>query len=155
MKKLVKTVLELPAGEVFLAGLDQNLEDSAWQQIDETHPQFELKQLLDYLQIDRLTIPCLLPPANQAREKLISEIMRPAAASDYWRQLAGSLDTKAVDGINLIECDDPRTEALTIAVLIRRALETPERTKASARERQARRLGSSIRTSASSSSRLR
>ena len=128
MKKLVKTVLELPAGEVFLAGLDQNLEDSAWQQIDETHPQFELKQLLDYLQIDRLAIPCLLPPANPAREKLISEIMRPAAASDYWRQLAGSLDTKAVDGINLIECDDPRTEALTIAVLIRRALETPGRT---------------------------
>lgn len=54
--------------------------------------------------------------------------MRPAAASDYWRQLAGSLDTKAVDGINLIECDAPRTEALTIAVLIRRALETPGRT---------------------------
>ena len=130
MKLLVKTVLELPKGEIYLAGLDTCLEDDAWNQIDESHPQFEFKQLLDYLQLNRHQIKPLIAPRCSLREKFISEIMRPATCSHRWRQIEGNLNIKAVEGIRLIECTDARTEALTIAVLIRCALEKPEQTVA-------------------------
>lgn len=128
MKQMVKTVSELPFGEIYLAGLDQYLETEAWQKIDETHPQYELKQLLDYLQIERETIPNLVTPPNPQREKLISEMMRPALCSHQWRHLGNTISSAAVDGIQLIECDDQRTEALTIAILIRQLLETAGKT---------------------------
>ena len=130
MKQLVQTVLDLPCGEVYLSGLDTLLEDDAWEAIDETHPQYELKQLLDYLKISRHQVSLLSPPANLQREKLISEIMRPATTSNRWLNLKNTLDDKAFSGLNLLECDDDKTEALTIAVLIRRLLQTPSKTAA-------------------------
>lgn len=128
MKFMVKVVSELENGEIYLAGLDKYLDDESWQSIDETHPQFELKQLLDYLRVERSDVKDLLLPVNEEREKFISEIMRPAVCSNQWRNLDGCLSLKAVDGIRLVECDDSRTEALSIAVLIRKALETKEKT---------------------------
>ena len=128
MKLFVKTVLDLNHGEVFLSGLDKYLEDDAWQKIDETHPQYELKQLLDYLQIDRSRVKDLCPPQNPEREKFISEIMRPAVCSDQWRNLNNKISATAVSGLKIVECKDTRSEALTISVLIRKCLETPEKT---------------------------
>lgn len=130
MKNLVKTVINLPQGEVYLAGLDTLLEDAAWEKIDETHPQFEFKQLLDFLQISRHDVTPLVPPVNAKREKFISEIMRPAASSDTWLKLKGCLDNEAVSGLKLLECDDTKTEALSIAIIIRKILETPAKTAA-------------------------
>lgn len=130
MKHLVKTVLELPHGEIYLAGLDTLLEDDAWEQVDETHPQYELKQLLDYLQITRSQVTPLILPSNQDREKFISEIMRPASTSHHWLDLKGNIDNKAISGIHLIECDDDKTESISVAILIRRILETSGKTAA-------------------------
>lgn len=130
MKQLVKTVLELPHGEIYLAGLDTVLEDAAWEQLDESHPQFEFKQLLDYLQLNRRQIKPLIAPQNLQREKLVSEIMRPAASSYHWRTLKDKLSLSAAKGLHLVECADSRSEALTIALLIRQVLDTPETTVA-------------------------
>ncbi len=129
MKLLVKTVLSLPNGEIYLAGLDKDLEDEAWNEIDESHPQFEIKQLLDFLKISRSSINNLIPPQNIYREKLISEIMRPASHSHKWRSIT-PLPFEAVDGIKLIECKDSRIEALTIAAILRETLEKTSQTAA-------------------------
>ena len=128
MKAFIKTVLSLPKGEVYLAGLDKILDEKSWELIDETHPQFELKQLLDFLKITREEIPNLCAPKNIEREKFISEILRPASCSDQWRSLKGKMASDAFEGIKIIEAKDSRLEALSIAVLIRKALETPEKT---------------------------
>ena len=130
-KQLVKTVLNLPNGEVWLYGLDSCLEDSGWAQIDENHPQFELKELLDYLQIDRGSIINLPQKTFSSRERLVSEIMRPAAASAEWRSLSSNpLPKENFEGIHLLNCDDIRQEAQAIALLIRNTLEMPEKTAA-------------------------
>lgn len=128
MKFMVKVVSELPYGEICLAGLDKYLDDEGWLSIDETHPQFELKQLLEYLKIDRRFVRDLTEPANAEREKFISEVMRPAVCSHKWRNLSGTISKKSVEGIRLLECDDSRTEALAVAAVIRRALETKGKT---------------------------
>ena len=131
MKELLKTILALPNGEVILYGLDKNLDAESWEKIDETHPQFELKALLDYLQIDRLAVKDLRPAQNPGREILISELMRPAQTTDLWRSTAAErIDPQALDGLHLLDCRDVREEALAIALLMRETLETPEKTAA-------------------------
>ncbi len=139
MKKLVKTVLHLPQGDIYLAGLDKLLDDNAWQQIDEAHPQFEIKALLEYLQIDRSEVADLISPPLLPRERLISEIMRPSACSDVWRNSTVKLPYESIENVHLLETANLREEALAISVLMRQtlnsskqtiALVTPERTLA-------------------------
>ncbi len=130
MRELAGAVASLPQGSVVLGGLDRNLDDESWAAVDETHPQFELKQLLEFLQLDRRQVQELIPPRNPAREKLISETMRPAATTDRWRKLRLSEADKAVEGLHIVNCRDIRQEALAIALIMRQTLETPEKTAA-------------------------
>lgn len=129
MQKLAKTIYLLPKGEIILYGLDKLLDTNAWKAIDESHPQFELKKLLEYLEIERNDIPDIIAPKNLARERFISEIMRPAAQTDSWRNLHSmQQDEINSDGIHLINCADIREEAANIALIMRHTLETPEKT---------------------------
>lgn len=131
LKKAVKTVAEFADGEVYLYGLDKYLDDNAWQKIDENHPQYELKKLLDYLNISRDSVPDLNNGEPSLREKLTGEIMRPAAASDAWRNLSAEMFPKEMfDNIKLVDCDDLRQEAKTIALIMRQTLEEKEKTAA-------------------------
>ncbi len=47
--ELLGVVATLPNGNVVLPGLDRHLDDAAWQLVDQTHPQFGMKQLLERL----------------------------------------------------------------------------------------------------------
>ena len=131
MKELVKTVAEMPNGSVWLSGIDKYLDDFSWDMIDETHPQFELKQLLDFLNVSRYEIPDIGTPANSEREKLFSETMCPADSTDKWRNLSvDNFDSSTLDGLKIINCRDSREEAMVIASIMRQNLETPEKTTA-------------------------
>ncbi len=131
MKELVKTVLSLPKGEVYLAGVDKFLSDEDWNEITETHPQYELKELIDFLKIERKDIQNLVPPYNIELEALVSEIMRPAKVSDKWLDLAGkTFSPQAWGGIELINCADIREEALAIALIMRKVIDDEGRTAA-------------------------
>ena len=131
MRRLVKDVLELKNGEVILSGLDKFLDDESYAQIDETHPQFELKRLLDYLKISRFEVRDFCSSKNVEREKLAAEIMRPAKETHKWRDIkARNISSSALDGVEVLKCADIRQEALAIALMMRQSLETPEKTAA-------------------------
>ncbi len=131
MRKMVKTVLELPNGELWLSALDRKLDDESWAALDETHPQFELKQLLDYLDIPRELVTEALLPENSKREAFVSEVMRPASVTNRWLEIGQKgFDETAWRGINLLNCSDLREEALAIALIMREVLATPEKTAA-------------------------
>lgn len=131
MKNLVKTILGLEKGELILAGLDKNLDDESWAEIDETNPQYELKDLLDYLKVDRRDVADYVAANNPDREIFISEIMRPAKTTDKWRDIKNKhLSREAFDGLQVISCPDIRQEALSIALIMRENLEIPEHTTA-------------------------
>ena len=71
-----------------LPGLDQALDDAAWDAVDETHPQFGLKRLLARIGIARDAVapwPTVADRRLAARNRLVSEGMRPAATTDRWR----------------------------------------------------------------------
>lgn len=131
LKQLLKTIKNLPNGEIYFYGLDKQLEDEAWEQADESHPQYELKQLLEFLQISRFEVKDAVKPHNAARENLVSEMMRPALSTLEWRSLsADSLPSEATENLRLITTEDMGQEASAIAVIMRDTLNTASKTAA-------------------------
>ena len=129
--KMLNVIQHLPKGEIYFAGIDCLADDEYWNAVDDSHPQFELKELLTLLNISRSQISDIVPPANVEREKFISELMRPASVSDKWRQLSHKIDLeKAVSGISYVNCNTQRDEALAIALKMRQILDIPEKTVA-------------------------
>ena len=132
--KLLRVIAGLPHGALVLPGLDRSLDEKSWQALDPGHPQFGLKQLLDSIGAGRGAVQDWHAPApNPAREMLLRETLRPAPTTDAWRALADAGDTQiatGLQGVTLVAAADPAEEALTIALALRRTLETEGRTAA-------------------------
>jgi ATP-dependent helicase/nuclease subunit B len=147
--ELIATIAHLPHGAVVLPGLDSDLDEESWQLIagDDkkkiapapAHPQFAMQALLARIGIARADVETLGTPCR--RERIVSEALRPAAATDRWRQVsadetfAAHADA-ALQTLTVIEAANPEEEALAIAVALREAvhdgktaaLVTPDRT---------------------------
>ncbi len=65
----------------------------------------------------------------EVRVRLLSDVMRPADATDQWHRTRVMHDS-ALQGLARIECPGPREEAGVIALVLREALETPGKTAA-------------------------
>ena len=128
---MLKVVSNLPNGELYFYGIDNYADNLYWSAIDESHPQFELKELLQHLGIDRKQVMNVQDPIHPERELFLSEIMRPAAVSDVWQKISFHTNLlSASKGINLIETHNQRDEALAIALKMRETLTFPEKTAA-------------------------
>ena len=131
---LLKVIAGLPRGAVVLPGLDQMMDDASWQETlaDESHPQHGMHRLLRTIGIDRQEVR-LLPGIASERPStprlwLASELMRPAATSDRWRDIlaqSGASLPRALEGLQIIEAPDEAREALAIALILRSVLERP------------------------------
>ena len=140
---LLAVVARLPRGEVVLPGLDRDMDEESWAALDDPHPQFGLKRLIEKIGVARSTVRDWPgPPADDPapdRSALVREAMRPAATTDAWRRsgpVVGSptggkpLGAAALDGLSRIDAPTAREEAAAIALVMRHALETPGRTVA-------------------------
>ncbi|MGA2124734.1 MAG: double-strand break repair protein AddB [Xanthobacteraceae bacterium] len=149
---LLHTVARLPHGAVVLPGLDTDLDAPSWALIGGSreggsaqepvpgHPQFAMQALLARLGIGRDAVTVLAAPAAHGRERLLSEALRPAGATERWKdRLDGPVVAAAVEHIAVIEAANSEEEALAIAVALREAIEvagaraalvTPDRTLA-------------------------
>ncbi|MDD9914433.1 MAG: double-strand break repair protein AddB, partial [Rhodospirillaceae bacterium] len=124
---LLAAVAALPNGRVVLPGL--LYDPTSWEAVhrDQSHPQHNLARLLDRLKQPPETVQTWMdtpPPAP--RTALIAEVMRPAETTQAWRAL-GDLATDALAGIDRIDCADSAEEASVIALILRHALEVPEK----------------------------
>ena len=126
--EVLRVIEELPKGEIYFSGIDTFADDTYWSYVDETHPQFELKELLNKLEVNRKEIVDIIPPKNPLKEQFISELMRPAEVSDEWRRLENKIDVDTVlQGMEVINCDTERDEATAIALKMREVLTYPEK----------------------------
>ncbi|MFG1343754.1 double-strand break repair protein AddB [Xanthobacter autotrophicus DSM 431] len=136
--RLLAAIAHLPRGAVVLPGLDQDLDEASFARITDArdpapdHPQYGLARLLGRLGLKRGAVVPLAPPAAFGRELLMSEALRQAETSDLWARLPERLPApdlaRAMAGLSVVEADDPRAEALAIALLLRDSLERPEET---------------------------
>lgn len=131
---LLKDIAALPNGAIVLPGLDRELDGESWSRLDEGHAQYGMKQLLEYIGVDRETVrdwPGAV--ANPARAELLRETLRPAPTTDAWRALSENGDAGIAQGLDdlfLIEAAHPAEEAAAIALVLRHALETKKATAA-------------------------
>ncbi|WP_238123719.1 MULTISPECIES: double-strand break repair protein AddB [unclassified Xanthobacter] len=136
--RLLKAISRLPQGAVVLPGLDLDLEDEAFAllldpaQSAPDHPQYGLAKLLKTLELTRADVVPLAP--GGPRVLLLSEAMRQAETSDLWARLPERLPeaarAEATARLTIVEADDPRQEALAVALLLRETLERPGETAA-------------------------
>ncbi|WP_339633209.1 double-strand break repair protein AddB [uncultured Sneathiella sp.] len=130
---LLKTVAEMPNGTVVLPGLDRQLDEKSWNAVrnDATHAQHGLALLLDKLGLSRDDVSDLTDESARtstaARTSLLAEVLRPAETSDQWQQ-AKAPDKEALSGLRKLDCLDAQSEAQSIALLLREALETEGKT---------------------------
>ncbi len=119
-------------GAVVLPGLDREIDEASLEEIEPTHPQFGLNQVLRLLEIAPSEV-MLWPGATptdtaSARARLIATAMRPPTAPPP--VLEDTVLRRALDGVCRIDCAGPREEASTIALLLREALELEAKTAA-------------------------
>ncbi len=140
--ELVRVVAALDNGAVILHGLERSCDPAQWAAIeqDEAHPQYLLASLLrafeltpadirDWPEPPPATISSDDDAARAGRLRLVNEAMRPAQTTDAWRDLPEA-PGPALAGLSRYDCAGAHEEALTIALLLRRKLETPAATAA-------------------------
>ncbi len=135
--RLIGVIAELPKGCVVLPGLDLLMDEAVWRVIDDPHPQSGLKHLLETgLNLDRRAVkdwPGVRGGGDRARSDIINVALRPAAATDSWRDWAQALKanaddlTQALAGLSLVEAEDDEREADAIALKIREVVSKPGR----------------------------
>jgi len=143
--RLMSVVANMPQGMVVLPGLQNELPDKVWNSIDARHPQSSLKGLLGVMDIARQDVP-LWPWVVDAddralarkRRRILAEALVPVDATGDWLERIETLtagegadvfDT-ALESLSLIEAQNDGEEALSIALIMREALETEGRTAA-------------------------
>ncbi|MBU2152504.1 MAG: double-strand break repair protein AddB [Alphaproteobacteria bacterium] len=141
-RALLIAVAAAPKGAVVLPGLDQDLADKAWAKVDVQHPQGALRRLLDEAKVAKREV-ALWPASIRAesagrwRRRIVNEALRPAEETADWLQVIETLKAEdpnaIVDGLSGLSLVSARTEdeaATVTALLLREALETPDRTAA-------------------------
>ncbi|WP_343612804.1 double-strand break repair protein AddB [Novosphingobium sp.] len=144
---LLRVVSELPEGGVVLPDLDLTLDDAVWDELGQaghpdepggapfgrsdaaTHPQYHLKLLLNRMGVARGEVqlwqrsgPASAPPE---RARAISNLFLPPQASARWVDLPEK--QRRLANVRLMESGHPGEEAQAIALLMREALEKPEK----------------------------
>ncbi|RGP40816.1 hypothetical protein BPTFM16_01108 [Altererythrobacter insulae] len=147
LARMLKTIAQLPSGAVVLPDLDLSMSNDAWDELGSaghatdpaelpftareaaTHPQYHLKLLLNRMGVARGEVqqwhrkgPAAAPPE---RTHAISSLFLPPEASKSWIGL--SAEKRRLSGVKTLTCATNEDEAQAIAILVRQALETPER----------------------------
>lgn len=144
---LLRRIALLPTGMVVFAGLDQHMDDPAWDAIGpfdadpvtgrapmahESHPQYALKRLLDGMSATRDDVAQWRwgseHDARAVRGRNISNAMLPPRLTSRWRDL--KTPDRSLAGVEALEVATPGEEAQAIAIALREALETEKRTAA-------------------------
>ena len=139
---LVARVARMPAGMVVLPGLWLSglFSNEEWEALgpddvgrgEATHPQFQLKLLLDRLGVGRGEVRAWRwsagPSSSPARAKAVANAMAAPQFSQKWQTLAAS--ERRLSDIRLAELPDAAAEAQAISLALRQALEVPGKTAA-------------------------
>ncbi len=133
---LMRAVAQLPQGAIILPGFDH---DTEWSSLHtakgkhppEDHPQYRFVKLMQELALkpEEIAPWSAAQPPSPARNRLVSLSLCPAPVTDRWLGIGPKLTNikDATDGLTLVEAPTPRTEALAIAMRLRKAVDEGKR----------------------------
>ena len=147
LARMLRVIADLPNGAVILPDLDLSMSDEAWEELGRagaspepggavfgksdalTHPQYHLKLLLQRMGIAREEVRHWhrkgMSASEPQRSHAISSLFLPPQASQSWITLAA--DKRRLSGVRLMTSATSEEEAQAIALLVREALEEPEK----------------------------
>ncbi|MFU7529629.1 double-strand break repair protein AddB [Qipengyuania sp. ASV99] len=147
LARMLRVIAGLPGGAVVLPDLDLSLSEDAWAELGRagaspepggqtfgardalTHPQYHLKLLLGRMGVARAEVRPWhrkgLSAAPPARSRAISSLFLPPQASKAWIDLDS--DERRLSGVRIMTNATGEEEAQAIALIVREALETPEK----------------------------
>ncbi|CAK7192320.1 hypothetical protein COMNV_00513 [Commensalibacter sp. Nvir] len=123
---LLNSVLQLPNGKLIISNLQKDLPEDIWNSLPLTHPYAEMAKMLRSLGISRKDFQCWedsnLALVSQERIYAFHQSLLPAELLEQWFDNSIPVHLK---GCYLSEPFDQQHEAVSIALAIRDALETP------------------------------
>lgn len=147
LARLLRVIADLPQGAVVLPDLDTDMSEEAWAELGRagaasepggdifglrdatTHPQYHLKLLLNRMGIAREEVRRWhrrgIAAAEPARSRAISALFLPPQASRSWVGLP--TEKRRLAGVRVMVSASIEEEAQAIALLVREALEQPEK----------------------------
>ncbi|MBT8432975.1 MAG: double-strand break repair protein AddB, partial [Altererythrobacter sp.] len=147
LARMLRRIADLPNGAVILPDLDLSMPENGWDELgragrspepDElpfsareaaTHPQYHLKLLLHRMGVAREEVRQWhrkgMSAAPPERSHAISSLFLPPEASKAWVDLPA--DKRRLSGVKTLACATLEDEAQAIAILVREALEQPEK----------------------------
>ena len=115
---------------VILPGVDLDIPDDLYEDIDPSHPQWAMRQLLRAMAIDRAEVKSIDPKEPMLRVSLFQSALAPSRASENW--FKDSFRTIAPEtlysGVRLVEASGRREEAAAIALALREIVATKSKT---------------------------
>ncbi|WP_353283693.1 PD-(D/E)XK nuclease family protein [Wolbachia endosymbiont (group A) of Pogonocherus hispidulus] len=106
-KSLIKAIYGLPFGKIILPNLNLKIKEKDWKSLDKKHYQYCLKDLLDYLKVDRRDVSCLNTIENEI--------------TDYVFDTTADLSKvggRSIENIEVITCDSREEEAQVTSLII-------------------------------------
>lgn len=147
LARMLRVIADLPDGAVILPDLDLAMDEEAWGELGLagqsnepggpvfargdalTHPQYHLKLLLNRMGVNREEVDQWhrkgIGAAPPERTHVISSLFLPPEASKAWVDLEAR--KRRLSGVRLLTAPTSEEEAQSIALLVREALEAPER----------------------------
>lgn len=147
LAQMLRVIADLPQGAVILPDLDLTMSDEAWEELGLagqarepggpafargdalTHPQYHLKLLLNRMGVNRAEVQAWhrkgISAAPPERSHAISSLFLPAKASKAWVDLPS--EKRRLSGVRLLTSPNGEAEAQALALMVREALDTPER----------------------------
>lgn len=145
LAEMLRTISQLPQGAVVLPDFDLSMEPAVWEELGSagdpeadtpfapgdavTHPQYHLKLLLNRMGIAREEVKpwhrAGLGKGPPERSHAISSLFLPPEASKSWADLPAR--KRRLAGVKLLETANPEEEAQAIALLVREAVDVPEK----------------------------
>lgn len=135
--RLLKAVSRLPHAMIIWPHIDLAMPDGNWDALgpvkreglsdltEETHPQYHLKQLLDKMAVRRDEIALFPGCSDNPALHSVDRIFAQADQVLHWTELPA--DSKKLKHARVLTAADSAEEALSVAMLIRQALETAEK----------------------------
>ncbi|KLT22862.1 double-strand break repair protein AddB like protein [Wolbachia endosymbiont of Armadillidium vulgare str. wVulC] len=106
-KSLIKAIYDLPFGKIILPNLNLKIKEKDWKLLDKKHYQYCLRDLLDYLNVDRRDVSCLNTIENEITDYVFD------TTADLSKVSNGH-----IGNIEVITCDSREEEAQVTSLII-------------------------------------
>ena len=123
---LMNVIAHLPRGAVILPGIDHDIPNHVWDDLPQSHPQSIMKHTIHVIGVSRDNINILnSKDLKSGADIAVREMMYP---SPYFLETPSTISSQDVSHIHLVQTTNEREEALSIALILRRMMNDPQKT---------------------------